>query len=398
MLPAHHTTTIGRPLPRLGALLLLFFVAAAACSSASPTRSSTPTSSPAPRPEGPWGGGMGDVAPDFQGIDSWINSGPLTMAELQGKVVLIDFWTYTCVNCIRTFPYLREWHEKYADLGLVIVGVHSPEFTFEERRENVVRAIETHGLEYPVAQDNAFATWDAYGNRFWPAKYLVDARGRVQYTHFGEGSYAVTEGWIRRLLEEAGAAVSGVEVVSLEPPVYDPTARFPDPYRGLTRELYGGHLRNTGLGGFYVDQPRYYDRFEVAQDYTDPGGHENQFLYLQGRWFNGPESLVHARETENFEDYIALPLNARSVNAVIDPQIEEPFEVQVTLDGRPLTAEEAGTDLVIRDGRSFVVVDEPRMYHLVELPAFGSHELKLSSNSEGFALFALTFGAYLEGP
>ena len=320
------------------------------------------------------------------------------MAELQGKVVLIDFWTYTCVNCIRTFPYLREWHEKYAGLGLVIVGVHSPEFTFEERRENVVRAADTHGLEYPVAQDNAFATWDAYGNRFWPAKYLVDAQGRVQYTHFGEGSYAVTEGWIRRLLEEAGAAVSGVEVVSLEPPVFDSTARFPDPYRGLTRELYGGHLRNTSLGGFYVVQPRYYDRFEVAQDYTDPGGHENQFLYLQGRWFNGPESLIHARETENFEDYIAFPLNARSVNAVIDPQIEEPFEVQVTLDGRPLTAEEAGTDLVIRDGRSFVVVDEPRLYHLVELPAFGSHELKLSSNSEGFALFALTFGAYLEGP
>ena len=379
-------------------MLLLLGLLAAACSGASLTPTATPDSTAGARSEGTIGGQVGDLAPEFLEIASWINSEPLTMAELRGQVVLIDFWTYTCVNCIRTFPYLKEWHRKYADKGLVIVGVHRPEFTFEENRENVISAVERHGLQYPTAQDNASATWDAYSNRFWPAKYLIDANGYVHYTHFGEGAYAETEGKIRELLVETGAEIAAIDVVSLPPPVFDPTARFPDPYIGLTRELYGGYLRNASINGLYVADPLYYDRPEVVQEYTDPGGHENQFLYLQGPWINGLESLIHARETEEFQDYIALKFFARSVNAVIEPQVEEPFEIQLTMDGRFLRPEEAGADVTFRDGRSFVLVDEPRMYRMVELPAFGDHELKLSAKSEGFALFAFTFGAYLEGP
>ena len=154
------------------------------------------------------GGLVGNEAPEFQGISNWINSEPLTMEDLRGKVVLIDFWTYTCYNCINTMPYLRDWHDKYADKGLVIVGVHSPEFDHEKPYENVVDATIRHELKYPVAQDNDFKTWRSYNNRYWPAEYLIDQNGVVRYRHFGEGAYEETENLIRDLLEETGADLS----------------------------------------------------------------------------------------------------------------------------------------------------------------------------------------------
>jgi len=151
----------------------------------------------------------GTKAAEFQGIHHWLNSPPLTLAGLRGKVVLVDFWTYTCVNCIRTFPYINDWHSRYAADGLVIVGMHSPEFEFEKITENVAASAQEAGLAHPIAQDNDFATWNAYGNRFWPAKYLIDQDGVIRYTHFGEGKYRETEEKIRELLEEAGANLSG---------------------------------------------------------------------------------------------------------------------------------------------------------------------------------------------
>lgn len=145
------------------------------------------------------------IAPDFTEIAHWLNTEkPITIGELKGKVVLVDFWTYTCINCIRTLPHLTSWYEKYHDKGLVIIGVHTPEFEFEKKTENVERAITQYTIGYPVAQDNAFGTWNAYQNRYWPAKYLIDAKGHIRYTHFGEGEYDTTENAIRTLLEEAG--------------------------------------------------------------------------------------------------------------------------------------------------------------------------------------------------
>ena len=141
-------------------------------------------------------------APDFKGIDKWLNSAPLTMEGLRGKVVLVDFWTYDCINCIRTLPYIGKWHQKYKSAGLVVVGVHTPEFAFERSTDNVRAAMQRFGITYPVAQDNRYATWDAYGNRYWPALYLVDKLGRIAYTHFGEGRYAETEAAIERLLAQ----------------------------------------------------------------------------------------------------------------------------------------------------------------------------------------------------
>lgn len=141
-------------------------------------------------------------APEFAGIEQWHNSAPLTMQQLRGKVVLVDFWTYTCINCIRTLPHVTEWHRKYKDQGLVVVGVHTPEFPFERSASNVKKAIGRFDITYPVAQDNRYATWNAYSNQYWPAVYLIDKKGQVVYTHFGEGAYAKTEATIRALLAE----------------------------------------------------------------------------------------------------------------------------------------------------------------------------------------------------
>lgn len=141
-------------------------------------------------------------APEFSGIEQWHNSAPLTMQQLRGKVVLVDFWTYTCINCIRTLPHVTEWHRKYKDQGLVVVGVHTPEFPFERSAGNVKKAIGRFDIAYPVAQDNRYATWNAYGNQYWPAVYLIDKKGQVVYTHFGEGAYDKTEATIRALLAQ----------------------------------------------------------------------------------------------------------------------------------------------------------------------------------------------------
>ncbi|MCH8847769.1 MAG: redoxin domain-containing protein [Chloroflexi bacterium] len=371
------------------------------------TPTTTPTPDPADRvpptvaaPElsGRPGGFVGDLAPEFTAGATWLNSEPLTIAGLRGKVVLIDFWTYTCINCIRTMPFLREWHAKYEDLGLVIVGVHAPEFEFEKVTANVEQAIAEFMLEYPHVQDNEMITWRAYNNRFWPAKYLIDADGVIRYTHFGEGAYDQTELLIRGLLAEAGRDVSAVPVNHDRGPTADTRAYTSDQESRITREIYGGWLRNDNPRGLYIAHREYINGQALqTRIYTDPGDHANQFMYLHGSWTSGLEAIEHARTTTDYEDYLALWFAARSVNAVVDfAPGTEPFEVQVTLHGRPLRAEEAGSDMVIEESRSYFLVDEPRLYEVVALPEYGEGELTFSSNSSDFGLFALTFGAYAD--
>ena len=345
----------------------------------------------------------GRKAAEIVGIDAWINSQPLAIAELVGKVVLVDFWTYTCVNCIRTFPHLKTWHAKYADDGLVIVGVHTPEFEFEKNLDNVRRAVKDNGIGWAVALDNDFDTWNAYNNRAWPAKYLIDKDGDIRYEHLGEGAYADTERVIRDLLEEAGADLSAIDP-SLPSDQELDEAFLNDPSAQPTRELYAGWYRGYrdavfGRGGF-VGPVEYYLESEVVVDYQDSGEHDPHRIYLQGPWFNGGESLKHERETEGYEDHMALRFSARSVNVVINPEGEdlEPFKVLVSLDGEPMSEDNKGDDVVIEeDGRSFLYVDEPRMYSVVQASAFGTYELKLNPNSEAFAVFAFTFGFYESG-
>ena len=191
--------------------------------------------------------------------------------------------------------------------------------------------------------------------------------------------------------------MADVEISTAEEPKRASDAYPPDPSIRLTRELYGGFQRNSSPRGIYVAHTEYYDAASQTLNYVDPGEHQNGFMYLQGPWTNGDENLKHARETQDLSDYIALKFFATTVNAVIDPEGGPPFEVQVTIDGRPLNLEEAGSDLNVEDGRSFIRVDAPRMYGVVALSEFGGHELKLSSDSPDFALFAFTFGAYING-
>lgn len=374
-----------------------------------PTAMPEPASTPAPQAmEYP-------PAPDLRQTGGWVNSEPFTLEEMQddGKVVLVDFWTYTCINCIRTLPYLREWHEKYADHGLVILGVHTPEFAFEHEYDNVVEAVGKFELEYPIVQDNEFGTWRAFNNRYWPAKYLIDHSGNIRYMHFGEGAYDETEMKIREILTEAGFDVSGVVASSDSGPSRAEGAMAATIEESQTRELYAGYERNYGALMAqqmppYVRHVEYYEAPDAEVMYEDPGEYINHFLYLNGLWLNTLESLVHARETEGYEDYIALKFYGTSVNVVMSPEVQgegeegsvlgEPYQVRIYLDDGPVPEDQAGKDIMYdSEGNSFVSVDESRMYFLVNMEEFGGGELRLSSNSPDFTVFAFTFGSYEGG-
>ncbi len=377
-----------------------------------------PTATPAPPPTPTPAPQAADfpAAPELRQTGGWINSEPFTLEEIQaeGKVVLIDFWTYTCINCIRTLPYLREWHEKYAEHGLVILGVHTPEFVFEHEYDNVAEAAGKFELEYPIVQDNEYGTWRAFNNRYWPAKYLIDHNGRIRYNHFGEGAYDETEMKIREILDEAGFDVGGVSVNTDPGPPRDESAMTATIEEGQTRELYAGYDRNIGAlmsqMAPYVRHVEYYEAKDAEILYADPGDYVNHFLYLNGLWLNTEESLVHARETMDYEDYIALKFFGTSVNVVMSPDSHSregdetsgnlplPYNVRIFLDNAPVPEDQAGKDIMYdSDGNSYVTVDTSRMYFLVNKDMFGAGELKLTSNSSNFTVFAFTFGSYEGG-
>ena len=346
---------------------------------------------------------MGAPAPEIEGIAAWINSEPVVLRESRGKVVLIDFWTYTCVNCIRTFPFLKLWQSRYADDGLIIVGVHSPEFAFEKDPANVMNAVTDNGITWPVALDNSHVTWDNYSNRVWPAKYLIDQAGVLRYRHFGEGQYAETEEKIRELLTEAGADLDGDNFPPLSDQPLDPEF-LRSRNAEITRELYTGYGREfsdtqSGRPGF-VRQPEYYQDQEAVIYFEEPREMLAHSIYFSGFWFVGQDLVRHGQATADYEDYISLIYSARTVNAVLGSVPGRPYRVRVSIDGRSLTPENKGDDIVIdANGESYLMVVEPRMYNLVAHPSYTrGHKLQLSSNSADFELFAFTFGVYAAGP
>ena len=300
-------------------------------------------------------------APEIVTEGAWFNSEPLTMKELEGKVVLVDFWTYSCVNCVRTLPYLRSWHERYADDGLVIIGVHSPEFAFERNANNLRKAIEELEVTWPVVQDNNFAQWRAYDNRYWPAHYFIDTSGTVRYFHFGEGEYERSERLIRQLLEEAGT----------------------DPGKGLavsdgqgsdsrTPETYLGYARAEG---FLSEEERIPEKpVEYRLNRTPENGEWN----LEGIWTVRSDFI----ESQG-EGALELGFHAGKVYLVVEP-LHEGGRVSVTVDG------EASSDT--RDVRNGVLtLDESRLYDLVNLPESGSHVLRLTVDG-AVRFYAFTFG------
>jgi cytochrome c biogenesis protein CcdA/thiol-disulfide isomerase/thioredoxin len=303
------------------------------------------------------GAGLEDYgpAPEFAGLGRWFNSKPLTLAALRGRVVLIDFWTYTCINCIRTLPHLEAWDRAYRRAGLTIVGVHSPEFSFEHEAANVERAIRQDGIRYPVAQDNAFATWNAWSNQAWPAEYLVDARGHVRHVGLGEGDYAGTEAAIRALLLESGAAELGGDARP---------SRTYDPARATTPETYLGLARAEGV----LPLARRPGAATYPPVTGTPGA--NQFV-LGGTWTNAAESIAAGAGAE-----LRAHVHAKDVYLVLSPPAHAAGSVGLTIDGRPAPT---------------VRVDGQRLYHLLSRPGAGDHELALRP-SRGVSAYAFTFG------
>jgi cytochrome c biogenesis protein CcdA/thiol-disulfide isomerase/thioredoxin len=307
-------------------------------------------------------------APALTETERWFNTpggAPLVLSSLHGHVVLVDFWTYTCINCIRTLPYLKAWDSAYRRDGLVIIGVETPEFAFERDAGNVANAIAQFGLRYPVAQDNNMGTWNAYQNAYWPADYLIDAHGDVRYATAGEGDYGQTETAIRALLAEAGHQVGGK---SHPTGVVVPTQR-------TTPETYLGTEHAQG----WVDGPR-----AGAHDYGQgpaPYLSLNEFLFT-GNWsISGQPAVAGARAG------IEVEFQAKSVYLVLSSPGERPLPVEVLLDGRPVSARQAGAD--VRNG--VVTVRHQRLYSLVSLPRAERHRLSLRL-APGVSGYAFTFG------
>jgi thiol-disulfide isomerase/thioredoxin len=292
----------------------------------------------------------GDL-PAFK-VERWVNSAPLTADTLRGKVVLVDFWEYTCVNWIRTAPYVKAWNRDYADRGLVVVGVHAPEFEFGKRPENVDRGIRDHGLTHPIALDNDFATWRAFGNDAWPAKYLFDASGALVKRWVGEGSYGDIEAEIRRLLVAANPGLT-LPPISREAAAF---AKSGEPsYAGITGETY------------------------LGTDRREPGT-----VRLEGTWRSSRQYL----ELQNGTGKIVLPFTAGEVNVVMQPGASGKASVVVMVDGKSVgeaRGADVGPDGVARFDRS-------GMIRLVARAPRGRHVLTLAAKDPGLRAYVFTFG------
>ncbi len=304
----------------------------------------------------------GPKAPEIIPGGAWFNSNPLTLEQLKGKVVIIDFWTYTCINCQRTFPYLRQWHEKYKDKGLVIIGVHSPEFEFEKNEKNVAQAIKDFKLPYAIVQDNDFATWRAYDNRYWPAKYIIDKEGYIRYTHFGEGAYDETEKVIQELLKETGVKDVSSEINN---PTYQVQTKTPEIYLGFSR----------------IDNFASPERImqNSLSSYTFPLNlPDNQFAF-EGNW-NAMEEYANPQKGAK----LLLNFESKEVFLVMRTK-GNPAKVKVYLDNK---LQYFGED----NKNGVVTVDADRLYKLINLPTPGRHILKLEFEDSNAELYAFTFG------
>jgi thiol-disulfide isomerase/thioredoxin len=314
--------------------------------------------------------------PEFRGGD-WLNSKPLSRADLEGRVVLVDFWDYTCVNCIRTLPHIREWHRKYNDKGLTIIGVHTPEFLFTRETANVARAARSFGLEYPIVLDNDYAIWNAFGNRYWPAKYFFDHRLQLRNSHFGEGAYLENEVGIQALLRERD---SSVELPPVEQMLAAPDeGAFCMP---TTPELYLGWARGIFGNGNAAVQGK-------PSAFKLPEKMAPDMVYLDGEFIVDQWS-VSAPKVNRQMAKLLLNYEALEANIVLYPPEDGPGMLELRQDGMPLKPELA-PEAVSETGRTILRVDVPRMYKLVRNPRVERHALELVWLDAGIEAFAFTF-------
>ncbi|WP_340572449.1 cytochrome c biogenesis protein DipZ [Stenotrophomonas sp. G106K1] len=318
--------------------------------------------------------------PSLSGATGWLNSPPLSAEQLRGKVVLIDFWTYSCINCLRAMPFVHEWAQRYRDHGLVVVGVHTPEFAFERDPRNVMKAVQQLKVEYPVALDNQYSIWRAFNNRYWPAHYFIDAQGNIRGHQFGEGNYAHSEQVIRRLLVEAGQT-------DLPPPA-DPAATD---LQGVATQADMGNLRS----------PETYLGHARAEQFASPGGQRADAAFgyalpstlalnqwgLSGQWLVNDE----AAQLRQASGRIAFQFHARDLHLVLAPGEDgTPVRFRVLLDGKPLPAADAGAD-VAADGTG--TVNEHRLYQLIrQRGTIGPHRFEIEFLDAGVQAYAFTFG------
>lgn len=324
----------------------------------------------------------GTHAPELDGGLTWLSSTPVRLAEQRGKVVLLDFFEYSCVNCIRTLPYLQEWQKRYAGDGLVVVGVHTPQYGFSMDPQNVFAGVKRLGVTFPIVVDSNFHIADAYDNRFWPRVFLIDKDGRIRFNHTGEGAYAETELMIQALLHEI-----------------DPAKRFPAPMPPardtdkpgavcypITTELYLGLTRGQlGNTGSTVSNG--------AALYDLPGKLEEGRIYASGEWANRSEYLRHTRDTDEPQDFVALRYRATEVNVVMKPEDVYWLRVFVKQDGEWLNKEIAGEDIKYDEkGRSYIEARSARMYNLIAKQPYGSYEIQLIVQSRGLSVYSFSFG------
>jgi cytochrome c biogenesis protein CcdA/thiol-disulfide isomerase/thioredoxin len=316
-------------------------------------------------------------APSYAGATQWLNSPPLTTDSLHGKVVVVDFWTYSCINCLRALPYVESWYAKYKDHGLVVVGVHAPEFAFEKDPDNVRRAVADLKINYPVALDNNYAIWQAFNNQYWPAHYFIDASGHIRGHHFGEGDYDESEQIIRELLTDAGntdlpaAGMSAAQAVGVQ--------AAPDEAHDQSPETYVGYQRAENFvspGGFVRDKPH---------DYAVPAALKLNQWALGGSWNVDPEKGILAAAPGR----IAFRFYARDLHLVLGPNGTKPVRFRVTLDGAAPGASH-GADT---DASGVGVIDRQRLYQLIRQAGdVREHVFTIEFLDSGVQAYSFTFG------
>ena len=336
--------------------------------------------------------------PEF-GPGSWLNTNQTTISksQLREHVVLLDFWDYTCINCIRTLPYLTRWHERYHDKGLIVIGVHAPEFKFGQIQTQLEAALHEYQITYPILLDNNYETWSRFANKAWPTKYLIDGQGYIRFRRQGEGYYRETEEAIQVLLKQQSPDLALPDVL---PPLREEDAPGAVCYRP-TPELYAGYQGGGLFGGALGNPDGYQPQSPVFYDM--PPGKERQEgqFYVSGVWQAWPEALAFAGQSGG---QVVLPYRAATVNAVLSPSadmVEVALDLRpsaadplifVQQDGRFLTPHIAGADVEFAaNGQSYVRVNRPRLYQLVRNPRYAAHDLTLTFAAPGLALYAFTF-------
>ncbi len=313
----------------------------------------------------------------LSGATGWINSPPLTAKQLKGKVVLVDFWDYSCINCIRAIPYIRAWADKYKASGLVVIGVHTPEFDIEKQMPNVQRAVKKFDITYPVAVDSNNAIWNAFHNEYWPAHYFIDAKGKVRHEHFGEGEYDQSERWIQELLKEANAKPMPVSIVSVhgqgvQAAADDSDVRSPETYIGYSR---ADHFASPGG----ISE-------ETEKNYVEPTNLRLNEWGLAGKWTDHPQVAVLASSGGK----IVFRFHARDLHLVLGPTADgKPVRFRVTIDGQA-PGDNHGVDT---DAQGNGVVTDDRLYQLVrQKGTITTHTFAIEFLDPGVQAFSFTFG------